>query len=88
MSEPTEIKLHYPVTVDGETYPALYMRRWKVADRVRAQRAGIDSADIELRLFADLCGVSSKVIEELDGSDYEQITEVYKGFSSTARQKM
>lgn len=82
-----EIKLDFPVTVEAEKYSDLTMRRWKVADRLRVHRAGGDDAEKEIRMMADLCGVGTKVIEELDGSDYEKLLEVYKGFSSTAPSK-
>lgn len=82
-----EIKLDFPVTVEAEKYTALTMRRWKVADRLRVHRAGGDDAEKEIRMMADLCGVGTKVIEELDGADYDKLLETYKGFSSTAPSK-
>lgn len=87
MSDTTKIDLLYPVTVDGERHDSLNMRRWKVSDRLRVHKAGGDDADKEIRMMADLCGVSQAVIMELDGADYDQLTVAYKGFSSTARPK-
>jgi hypothetical protein len=78
------VELYFPVTVGGETYNRFDMRRWKVADRLRIHRAGGDDAEKEIRMMADLCGVGTKVIEELDGSDYEQLLDAYRSFSSTA----
>lgn len=87
MSEVTEIVLDYPVTVDAERYDRLSMRRWKVADRLRVHKAGGDDADKEIRMMADLCGVSQQVIMELDGADYDKLVSAYKSFSSTAQPK-
>lgn len=83
----TEIVLSFPITVDAEKIDRLNMRRWKVADRLRVHRAGGDDADKELRMLADLCGVSTETILELDGSDYAKLIETYTGFSSTAQPK-
>lgn len=85
MSTATEIVLDFPVTVDSERYDRLSMRRWKVADRLRVHKAGGDDADKEIRMMADLCGVSQQVVLELDGADYDKLVAVYKSFTSTAQ---
>ena len=87
MTRAVKITLDFPVTVEAETYTNLTMRRWKVGDRLRVHRAGGDDAEKEIRMMADLCGVGTNVIEELDGSDYDKLLAAYKGFSSTAPSK-
>ena len=37
----------------------------------------------EIRLFANLCEVEPKVIEELDEADYSNLQKVYLGFFSS-----
>jgi hypothetical protein len=40
----------------------------------------IDGHEKEIRLFANLCEVEPKVIEELDEADYSNLQKVYLGF--------
>ncbi len=73
------IKLKYPVTVDGVEYDQLEMRRCKVRDRRLAAKKG-DAAEQETTLIANLCNVPPNVIDELDSTDYAQLSEVLRGF--------
>lgn len=78
----TAIVLSRPVTVDGEEVARLEMRRAKVRDSRDAQKqaAGKTAADVDIALFANLCEVSTEVIEELDISDYMRVQEAYGAF--------
>ena len=83
----TEIKLSYPITVDGQPISTLHMRRATVGDRLRAQKACSDDADREIRLMADLCEVPTSAIESVDLADYAQLQRVFLGFTVTAPSK-
>ena len=75
------IKLNYPMEISGENYNTLTIRRSKVKDRLAvAKMKNISEEEKEIRFFANLCEVSPTVIEELDESDYKQLSEVYLGF--------
>jgi hypothetical protein len=76
------IELNHPVEMDGRSVTQLRMRRPKVKDQLAADKASGNSAQKEVRLFANLCEESPAVIEELDLSDYRQLQEAYSGFLS------
>ncbi len=75
------IELKYPVDVAGQSYGKLSMRRSKIRDRLLvAKTKNVSDEEKEIRLFANLCEVEPKVIEELDESDYSNLQKVYLGF--------
>ena len=74
------ITLSYPVEADGATVDSLSMRRAKARDSRDAQRGGGSPADIEIRLFANLCEVSTETIESLDMADYSRLQDAYNRF--------
>ena len=66
------VNLRHPKTVDGETYEQqLTMRREIAGDSRDEQRGGGTPAEIEMRLFANLCEVAPGVIEQLDLGNYQ-----------------
>ena len=78
--QPANITIRYPVTVAGETLSTLTMRPPRARDSRDAQRGGGGSADIEIRLFANLCEVAPAAIEELHMADYQRLQEIYQSF--------
>ena len=75
------IELKYPVEVTGQSYDKLSMRRSKIKDRLLvANMKTASDEEKEIRLFANLCEVEPKVIEELDEADYSNLQKVYLGF--------
>jgi hypothetical protein len=75
------IELKYPVESAGETINNLAMRRSKVKDRlVVAKMKSASDEEKEIRLFANLCEVEPKIIEELDESDYANLQKAYMDF--------
>jgi len=75
------IILKYPVDVAGQSYDKLSMRRSKIRDRlIVAKMKNISDEEKEIRLFANLCEVEPKVIEELDEADYSNLQKLYLGF--------
>lgn len=75
------IKLNYPVDSTGETINNLTMRRSKVKDRLLvAKMKSASDEEKEIRLFANLCEIEPKIIEDLDESDYANLQKTYLGF--------
>jgi hypothetical protein len=75
------IELKYPVEATGETFTNLTMRRSKIKDRLLvAKMKTASDEEKEIRLFANLCEVEPKIIEELDEADYSNLQKVYLGF--------
>ena len=59
------------------------MRRPIVRDLRAARRsAGVDAADAETALFANLCEITPDTIDKMDAGDYFRLQEVYEGFLS------
>lgn len=83
-----KVKLEFPVEVDGEKITELTMRRPKVRDQRAASKqcgsSGLD-VDLEPQLFANLCEVDIKVLDELDMLDYGKLQDAYRGFLSSGR---
>ncbi|MBU6140463.1 MAG: phage tail assembly protein [Proteobacteria bacterium] len=81
MENAENIELKYPVEVAGQSYDKLSMRRSKIKDRLLvAKMKTASDEEKEIRLFANLCEVEPKVIEELDEADYSNLQKVYLGF--------
>ncbi len=78
MSE--EITLDYPVPSDGIEVSTLTVRRPKVRDQINAAKVPGTDQDREVRMFAELCGVTTGVIEDLDMADYAKLQDAYRGF--------
>ena len=78
----TEIKLQYPITVDGEEVAVLTMRRPKVKDQLAADKTTGTDAEKEIRMFANLCDIAPSALDELDLADYVKLQEVFTGFLS------
>jgi len=80
--QPVAITIRHPVTAGGETHTTLTMRPPRARDSRDAQRGGGASADVEIRLFANLCEVAPAAIEELHMVDYQQLQAAFEGFLS------
>lgn len=76
------ITLDYPVTSDGQEITSISIRRPKVADMLAADSKKESDAQKEISMFANLCEVSPKTIEELDLKDYRKLQEAYQDFLS------
>ena len=75
------IELKYQIESGGQTYKELSMRRSKVKDRlIVAMMKSASDEEKEIRLFANLCEVDPKIIEELDESDYATLQKAYMDF--------
>lgn len=76
--------LKYPVTVDGQSYEALSLRRPKARDMIKARKSK-DELEQMAAMVADLAEVPPKVVHELDAEDFAGIGEVIAGFLPTAQ---
>lgn len=80
-----EIPLEFPVTVDGQEYKSLTMRRPKTADGLAAAQFKGNDAAKGIFLFARLCNVAPSVIEELDEIDSEALGAQHNAFTGRQR---
>ena len=78
--KPATVDLRWPVTIDGETVSSLTMRPPLARDSRDAQRAGGTPADIEMRLYANLCEATPATIAALHLGDYLQLQKRFEGF--------
>lgn len=78
---PAAIDLHYEYEMDGAPVTRLTMRPPRVRDVRDAQRGGGAGAQLEIRLFANLCEVTEGFIEELHMRDYFAVQEAYEVFT-------
>lgn len=76
------ITLDSPVQHGGHEYATLTMREPKVRDSLAARKSGGSDADVEVRLFSNLCEVPPEVIEGMGMRDYLKLQAAYKDFLS------
>ena len=81
------IVLQYPVTVKGQLYNEIGLRRPKVKDlrHVSGPNAGADPISAQNRFLSALSEVPEVVFEELDLDDAEKFTQYADGFMKGAR---
>ena len=72
------ITLDHPVKVDSHNYTLLTMRRPKVRDLKVARKVEGDALDQDSVLYANLCEVDPKVIDELDPVDFKKLDKKYE----------
>lgn len=68
------IPLDDPVTVDGREVTSLTVRKPKVRDVRLAKKTAKTPDDVEVILFANLCGVTVEVIDDLTLGDYTRLS--------------
>ena len=78
-NESAELKLNYPVSVDGRKVEALKIRRPKVRDNLIAAKKETDE-DREMTMMSLLTGEEAEVLHEMDMADYEALQKVIVGF--------
>lgn len=76
-----DIDLQFPVDFDGANVTQLTMRRPKVRDSFKAQRAKGSEFEKGLALIADLCEVKQEMLLELDEIDLEKLQAQYLDFT-------
>lgn len=76
---PVELKLNYPVNVNGNEVKALKVRRPKVRDNLIAAKKTTPE-DQEMTMMALLTGQDDDVLNELDMADYDALQKVVVGF--------
>ena len=75
----TKMKLDHPVTVDGQTYTEIALRRPKVRDQLAVSERS-SPEEREVALIANLAEVSFAVVTELDLADYTKIQRLLTDF--------
>ena len=78
--EAKKIQLRYGFEMEGETVTELTMRPPLARDSRDAQGGAASSADMEIRLFANLCEVTVAAVESLQMADYVLVQRAYEGF--------
>lgn len=80
------VTLREPIESGGQRVERVTMRRPLVRDLRAAQRAagGRDAAgaDVEFRLFANLCEMAPETLDAMAVADYLRLQEAYAGFLS------
>lgn len=82
-----QIDFFEPIVVDGETKYGVPMRRPKLKDQLRYAGSEMNSAEKEIAMFADLCGLPHDAMQELDMVDYNEMQTAYSRFLSSKRPK-
>jgi len=83
MSEPTVIKLDYPVDAGSETIDELRLTRPKVKHLKQMDEIEGDVAKAEM-MISVLSGVPLSVISNMDAVDFAKAGEVLDGFLGSA----
>lgn len=76
----TDIPLDYPIEIDGVEVKNLKMRRPKVRDMITSTKGHGGNEEKEVKLFANLCEVTEKNINELDLIDYKKLQDQFNDF--------
>lgn len=76
----TKVPLQFPVTLDGEAFKELTVRRSRVGDNLWAQKQGGDDFEKGIAMMARLCDVRPEVIHELDDLDAEAVQGAINSF--------
>lgn len=74
------ITLSKAISVSGASVKALTMREPTVADQLAATKAGTDSAEQELAMIANLCGLAPTDLHQLTLKDYKRVQGAFLGF--------
>jgi hypothetical protein len=76
------IALDFPFNskLDNREIKELTMRRASVGDQLAAEHNSKNQAETEVRLFANLCGVTPDEIKQMDLKDYRKLGETFKSF--------
>lgn len=76
-----EIELQFPVDFDGAHVASLTMRRPKVRDGLKAERAKGTEVEKRLAFLADLVERPVELLHELDETDLEAVQAQYLAFT-------
>lgn len=76
------INLDYEVTVSGQKFTALDLRRPKGKDLKVLSRPGLSETDAEYAFFAQLAEVPPGVFDEMDMDDIKKVQDWFKDFLS------
>jgi hypothetical protein len=80
MEDNEPIVLKKPVEHEGHTYNSLEMREPTVQDTLIANKQGGTEAEVEVRLFANLCEVPDAVVRKTTLKDYAKLQRRFESF--------
>lgn len=78
--ESVVITLKKAIEVDGQKVETLTMREPTVLDQKRAQSGAKTGVDLDIKLFANLCGIPSDVFDAMSAPNYQRISIAYQSF--------
>lgn len=79
-SEYSDITLSRPIDLDGTQVTSLRIREPTVQDQIACQSVKGSTAQQEVTLFANLCGITPDDILKLSMRDYKKIQEAFANF--------
>ena len=82
MSQPTKIELTYPLDIKGTQVSVLTMRRPKARDLEIMERTAGGSIAKTITLIANLAEITPHQVRELDGADFERVSDLVSDFLS------
>ena len=74
------IKLNYPIESEGNTVTEITLRRPKARDLKKMERGSGGDIAKSIEFIADLAELPPSAIEELDGEDFQSLSEVVARF--------
>ncbi len=77
-----DIKLTYPIQVNGVEVDTLKMRRAKLRDRLAVDKQLVSDGEKEVNLIANLCEVAPTDLDDIDMSDYKKLQDTLSDFLS------
>jgi hypothetical protein len=79
--EHADITLHKGINVEGTLTKTLRMREPTVLENRAAAKMSGDAADVEVNLFATLCGLAPNDLNAMSQRDYTRVQAAYSGFT-------
>ncbi len=79
-TEYVDVTLSRPIDLDGTQVSSLRMREPTVHDQIACQSIKGSTAQQEVTLFANLCGIAPDNIQKLRLRDYRKLQDAYSNF--------
>jgi len=75
-----DIALSKPLAINGTKVSTLRMREPLLADQMAAEESADKASDLEVTLFANLCGIAPADLHKIPMRDYKKLQQAYAGF--------
>lgn len=79
-TEYVDVTLSRPIDLDGTQVTSLRIREPTVQDQIACQSVKGSTAQQEVTLFANLCGITPDNIQKLRLRDYRKLQDAYSNF--------